>query len=141
MEGDSTTYCNVNPMTAVEKGIEENQHEESDDGDDDHIEQGRVDRVVHHLCLERIVNILPSDLQRERDAFKGYVGHKMNSLLTTTLIIHRNPMKRTSKVTNRQKKRLTADILPSCGYPWMKSSDIMLIDDDSLFPPETENFN
>lgn len=53
-------------MTTGEYSIEEYEHKESNYGKDDDIEEGRVDRVVHHLRLQGIVDILTSYLKRDK---------------------------------------------------------------------------
>lgn len=64
------THRNVNPVTAVEDRVEQNEEEETNYGDHDDIEQGRVDGVMHHLVLQGIVDVLSGDLEGERASYK-----------------------------------------------------------------------
>lgn len=49
-------------MAAVENGIEQNKHQKSNNRNDHHIEQGRVDCVVDHLDLQGIIDVVAGDL-------------------------------------------------------------------------------
>lgn len=50
-------------MAAVENGIEQNEHQKSNNCNDHHVEQGRVDCVVDHLNLQGIIDVVAGDLE------------------------------------------------------------------------------